>query len=175
MPTVMPTLMPSTQAPTINCARNGVDLSTFVAAEDGIQTCFTATDANYIYSFTVPVCGIPPAYCSSFGPQDIGQIGSQSGFNNYNLGTYSESWSLTSFESTPALSVNYTEGDYCSGVGDRNTTLFVLCDRSLHFPTALISETTNCSYEIVVSTSDANVCSSLMPRNTNMNILILSL
>lgn len=160
-PSPVPTLHP-TPSPTVNCRRLGVDLTYFVSTS-GVLKCFVAAGTQYFYTFTIPACASAPPYCSLFGTSNIGQLGSQFGHGNFNLGTYTDNWNLTTYNNELALSVNYIAGDLCEGIGRRNSTVYVLCDRSLHLTSITHAEPSNCTYQFVIQTSDANVCGVLSP------------
>jgi hypothetical protein len=168
-PTSYPTVIPSvnpTAAPTLDCHREGIDLGLFLTDYNGVQNCFVSPDSQYFYAFTIPACGTIPAYCSSFGTRDIGQIGSQFGQLNYNLGTYTESWNTTTYLNQPALSVLYVDGTFCPHIGNRSSTVYVLCDRTIAANNVMHYETNNCSYSFVVYTPDYSVCAVLSPQTS---------
>lgn len=166
LPSTLPTVYP-TPAPTINCQRLGLDLSGLVSTL-GIQKCFLAATNDYYYSFPIPACAVAPAVpCSPFSPLSIGQVGTPFGNINYNLGEYTESWNVTSFNNATALSVVYVGGSFCARINDtRSSTVFVLCDRTLLTDYMVPYDVSNCSYTFVVTTPDPTVCQFLAPETT---------
>ena len=163
-PTYIPSATPS-YSPN-DCVRQGVNLTSLVLDSNGVQNCFVSATTDFIYSFTVPVCGTASTACSGFGPSDIGQIGTTSGRNNYNLGTYTESWVMTTYLGQRVLSVEYLGGTYCPGVGTRSSELVLLCNRAMGAASVFEYET-NCSYVFVVQTSDSSLCDTLLPLPGN--------
>jgi hypothetical protein len=135
-----------------------------LAAPGGAQQCFSLWSGAYFYSFAIPVCGAPAAFCSSFGARDIAQIGSPRGLNNYNLGTYAENWEVLPYAGRTAMHARFNGGTYCDGIGPRTSDLFVLCDRSLSATTTRLAVLeVNCSYAFILQTSDSSICAGLAP------------
>ena len=164
-PTLSPSPLPTTYptaSPSVNCRRLGIDLTNFVSTS-GVLNCFVASGNQYYYSFLIPACATAPSVCSSFGTENIGQLGTQFGHGNFNLGFYTDNWNLTTYGGALALSVNYTNGDVCVGIGRRNSTVYVLCDRSLQYTSIQEAEPSKCTYQFVVRTPEANVCAALAP------------
>ena len=160
-PSPLPTTFP-TAAPTVNCRRLGFDLTSFLSTS-GVLNCFVASGNQYYYSFLIPACASAPSVCSSFGTANIGQLGTQFGHGNFNLGSYSDNWNLTTYGGSLALSVSYVNGDICSGIGRRNSTVYVVCDRSLQYNSIVQTEPSNCTYQFIVRTPDETLCAALSP------------
>ena len=162
-PTFTPSSTPTNSV--VNCTRHGINLTSLVTDSNWQRVCFTVYDSNsgYMYTLSIPVCGTPADYCSPFSEGSVSQIGSQSGGLNYDLGSYTESWQMTSYLSQSALSVDYTDGTMCQDLGPRNTLLYILCNRQLNAPSLLVYEMINCSYVIVMQTPDESVCQVLDP------------
>ena len=162
-PTFIPTSTPS-YSPS-DCVRLGVNLSSLVLDSSGTRKCFVSASGKFIYSFTIPVCGSAPSACSGFGPEDLGQIGTTSGGSNYNLGTYTEPWRLTTYLGQNVLSVSYVDGTYCPGVGARSSELILLCNRA-RGTTSIMEYEANCSYVFVLQTSDTALCNMVQPLHS---------
>ena len=172
-PTLTPTYSPT--ASPISCVRNGADISGLVVS-GGTNTCFQAIGKSLLF-FDIPACASQNGTCSFFGSGKIQQTTYAGSTQNYNMiGIYdSTTWKYAAVYTQgafqPSLQVKYINGEYCGAVkADRVTTVSIVCNADITnspYYVADYAESSTCVYDILIKTSDSQVCSGL---NTLWNI-----